>query len=79
VLGVGQVTSAVGGVIGGFTTSVPDRGHGRSISPPNRSFTGAASPGCCHAAERDHFEGTATSWMGKTLRRCWPGACWACW
>lgn len=69
--GVGQITSAVGGVIGGFTTAflITVMAIYFAAEPQlyRRGFAWLLP-----AAQREHFEGTATI-MGKTLRRLLAG------
>jgi putative permease len=69
--GVGQITSAVGGVIGGFTTAflITVLAIYFAVEPQlyRRGFAWLLP-----AANREHFEGTATL-MGKTLRRLLAG------
>jgi putative permease len=69
--GVGQLTSAVGGVIGAFTTAflIAVMAIYFALEPQlyRRGFAWLLPQG-----EREHFEGTATI-MGKTLRRLLAG------
>ena len=69
--GVGQITSAVGGVIGGLTTAflIAVMAIYFAAEPQlyRRGFAWLLP-----AANREHFEGTATI-MGKTLRRLLAG------